>query len=247
MNKYLVKIAEQTEKQHNLATRVAVPVATYYGSNYAIGNTLGRHYAKKVHSRADEYNHIVHTRTIPKMVRHNKLDVSLKGNPFGRKNKKHLDANFKGHQDAFVPDFQGKTKRDRVYATDKGSALHELGHATTYKKHGIKVPTSRGAGHLVSKYVPIAMIASGDREKAKYAPAVAAGGQAFILADEAMANHHARKALLKHQTPMHANRYLKRFIKPQMANYAAGAAVPIVGSALAYKLLYGKKKDKHAT
>lgn len=248
-NKYLLKIAEKKDTNANLAVRLAVPIAAHQVLKQPLGYGLANHFSKKIDKRAPEYNHFIHKRTIAKTVRGNKLDVSLRGNPFGVKNKKpRVSDTFRGIDNAFLPSWQGGTRRGHVYATDRGKAMHELGHATADRLAGKHGPTRIGArtlGHHASKIVPLAMIASGDKDQARHAAGVSALAGGVVLADEAQANFHAYRAIAKHQTKAHANRYLRRFIAPQMGNYAAGYAIPVAAAGAAYKLLYNKKDKKN--
>lgn len=256
-NRYLEKLAEKHEKP-SFGERAGKAYLSSMAAG-AAGAVGASHFANKLEDRAGEANHFIHKRTISKMVRHNKLDVGLRGNPFGKKNKftktdgiRDLimgkpKSSFIGHDNAYIPKWMHGGKRDHVYATNRGAAIHELGHATAYKHS--KLPKTRymsrtGAAALGS-FGGAGLILSGDKDKAKYAPAVAAAPLAFNLWDEGAANVHAYKALKKHQTKAHANRYLRRFITPQMANYTAASAIPLAGAALAYKWIYGKKKEKH--
>lgn len=152
----------------------------------------------------------------------------------------------KAYGNSFYQPAHGKNNyRTRVYATNRASAVHELGHAVSVGKSRLS-KNLRGSALLASHaapYASAALILSGDKEKAKYAPAIAAAGAVHRFSEEFAANKHAYKALKRMQGESVAKGFAKKYARPQLKGYVHGLGVAPLAAYGAYKWIY-RNKDK---
>lgn len=145
----------------------------------------------------------------------------------------------------------GNTQSGRDRIINKDVIMHELGHAKDMATHTkLKTRAAMMGGHaipgkLAGLGASTALLSSEKTEK--YAPIASAVPGLITLRQEGAANYHAYKQIAKHQGKATANKFLKKFVPHQMAAYAIPMAAPVIGTAVAGKVIKHtrQKNEEH--
>lgn len=269
-NKYLTKIAENLEEKkdpHKVNVGKAVG-GTFLGQLAAnIPAIVGSHYVgQSLLTEGIKEQGAATKSTIKKTIRDNNLNVT-----FSKNVHKNIDHNFKGPKDImFHPDAVGNLryligphyvhledqgyKKNQIYGGGRNAknldvAMHELGHAMDFQKHGPLKRKALMAGHEFTqgKFGLATLAATSamntDDRTAPYAVLVPTAAYAPELRSELVANINAYKSIKKYQGRQAANKALKTLGK-SFGSYGFKAAGPIVGTALASHYLHRKHEEK---
>lgn len=251
-NPYLEKIAEdakkKTEKVNPLhkgaigyassvsATVASVPVIHHFGKD------LEHQFSKANINKKDIESYVK-----AKNLRHAKR---VEGEGFYASPHSHWGMDQAAKKKGWVPDKRGFKHRATVAASNDGIAMHEYGHAHSYK-NGIKsLRTAKHAGYMAGSLaskplgrLALALGATSDNDKvSKGSIAAAAVAHAPLLAEEARASISPYKHLKK--TDPKKAKLFARAAGRAYGTYAASAAATVGGTVLARTLAQKARKDK---
>jgi hypothetical protein len=232
MNKYLVKLAKNKGTDNNVAERTGKTLLSGY-----VATKLTHPFSESSGRKADRAATAFSPNISQDTIKHMRDKSGIK-KLYDSRDKKFKKT--KAYGSSFY--IEKGRKPPRIYAAGKTEAVHEFGHAISNKNKLNRFKNSTGV-HAGTNLAAAGLLVSGDKDKAKYAPAVAALGSLNVISEEVNANRHAYKALRKMQGEPVANRFLKKVVTHQVGHHAIRSAALPVAAYAAYKWIYGKKKN----
>lgn len=128
---------------------------------------------------------------------------------------------------------------------NKGTLLHELGHAQDFKKYpNLKFIGSRQAAPIVGGIAGLSLLASKDPEKRKYAPYVSTAGTIPMLYQEGKATTTALRHVNRVQGKKEMFKTLRNILPAQLS-YLAMPLMAGGGTYLGKKLIDRMERKKH--
>lgn len=254
-NKYLVKIAQSKDDRnswnHPLHLAGGLGVGYVAGAPAMVGGqALGlKTMLKGVFPRAD----IADRFTVKKMIRDNHLKNKVEfSNPRTIRTNKEVPAatnNF--FRQIFMKDVGSHPNRHYVEGVrgrfkNHMTTLHELGHVKDYETRLGKTLSIVSKVRVAKTPIGIGLL-SNESTQHYAAPAQLAIALPTLIS-EARANKNAYDAIKAHKGQISANKFLKKFVPHQMGSYVLGLSAPVIGTAVASKVIdkfrERSKKDK---
>jgi len=225
MNKYLEKIAKNTEGERRSSLRQSLGGLNFFLPGTAIAGVAGSALVHKpIMSEVNRADFPIHKPTLKKILKHENLNVTKSPNKAykGAINLDHMHEVAKIDSPLLLTKQPGMSKHlvDMKGSKNMGVLAHELGHAkatnkghyqTTNPKHVVAGSTG---GEIVGNLMLLSPHTSG---LAWTAPIL---GSAPNLVSEGVANYHGYDMLKRHGGKEMANKFLKRIASKNMLNYA---------------------------
>lgn len=252
MNKYLVKIATSSDREksswnglgNSLAGSIAGGILTIPIT--LAGVSLGQLTSSKINKPDPE---IADKYTVKKFLKDNDLKGKIKFQH--GPNPAYLDKNIVAKLPLRVQEALGVNAKKHVIMGVKGNGInhaitmHELGHAKDFNTGLTKLKKSTGLRIGIKGGSGVATFAMLSNEKTQdYAVVPAMMPGIMHLREEGAANYHAYKGIKAHKGAPAANKFLKTLVPAQMGNYALTLGAPVVGAAIASKVIKSLKKEE---